>query len=324
MIDPVHEPQNSKPTQGVLVLVGPTASGKTSLSILLATLLDGEIISADSRQIYRYMDIGTAKSSVEQRTQVKHYFVDEFDPDQDFNAGEYGKRGRAIIDSMLKRGKRPIVVGGSGLYIQAVIDGLFEGPSAEIDIRRKLNQRLHDEGAGKLLEELRTFDPESASRMLPSHTRRIIRAIEVYYETGIPISQLQQHKISIEFMPCFVGLNCERVKLYQRIDVRVEKMLSDGFLDEVRRLQERGFDKSLNAFQTVCYKEAFDYLDGKITYDRMVELMKQNTRRYAKRQLTWFRRDERITWFESAEEHQLLTVVSSIAEYFSKFVSMYI
>jgi tRNA dimethylallyltransferase len=310
VVSMVSNPQSSisSHSRRVLVVVGPTASGKTLLSQLLAQELNAEIISADSRQIYKYMDIGTAKPSLEERKKVKHYFIDELTPDEEFNAGEFGKRGREILDDIFRRRKVPLVVGGSGLYIQSLIDGFFEGPSRDNRVRHELYERLHREGVEVLLEELRTVDPESASNMLPSNTRRIIRALEVYKLTGIPISQWKKQKIEINFVPLVVGLQWERAVLYERINRRVDWMIQQGLVDEVKNLRERGYDSNLNALQTVGYKEVFEYLDGKISFEQMIEHIKQNSRRYAKRQLTWFRADKRIHWFKLEKEEQVVAL----------------
>jgi len=305
----------------VLVLVGPTASGKTLVSLSLARRLNGEIISADSRQIYRRLDIGTAKVSPADRESVRHLFVDELEPDQDFNAGEFGKCGRTAIDDIIARRKVPIVVGGSGLYVQALIDGFFDGPAADPSVRSALYRRAREEGNEALLEELRRLDPEAARRMLPANIRRIVRALEVVHLTGVPISEYQRQRIEINFIPVFCGLKWERSLLYRRIDERVDRMLADGFIDEVRNLERSGFPSELNALQTVGYKEVFEFLKGNLSYDEMVQLIKRNSRRYAKRQLTWFRRDRRIRWFDVRDETDLPAVASSIQEYFESYVS---
>ncbi|MDI6765865.1 MAG: tRNA (adenosine(37)-N6)-dimethylallyltransferase MiaA [Bacteroidota bacterium] len=304
--------------QHLLVLVGPTASGKTPISLLIAERIGAEIISADSRQIYKLMDIGTAKPSMADRNKIKHHFVDELLPNQDFNAGDYGKKGRLIIDKIFRKGKVPLVVGGSGLYVQSLIDGFFEGPSADNEIRKELYHRLKVDGAEELLNELRKVDPASAAKMLPSNTRRIVRALEVFKVTGVPISSFHKTKIALNFSPVLVGLQWDRAKLYDRINQRVDKMLEQSLVDEVKRLQSNGYSSQLNALQTVGYKEVFDYLEERISLKRMSELIKQNSRRYAKRQLTWFRRDKRIKWFDVNSEIDFASVTSSICEYFYK------
>ena len=307
-------PESESPK--VLILVGPTASGKTPLSLLIAERLNAEIVSADSRQIYKLMDIGTAKPSIEDRQKIKHYFVDELLPDQEFNAAEFGKQGRLIIDDILLRKKVPMVVGGSGLYVRSLIDGFFEGSPPDSEIRKHLYDRLNREGAEKLLEELRVVDPEAASKMLPTNTRRIVRALEVYSLTGVPISQLQKSKIEISFMPVFAGISWKRNILYDRINRRVDMMIEYGLLEEVQRLKELGYPPALNALQTVGYKEVFEYFDGKIDYKKMIESIKQNSRRYAKRQLTWFRHDKRIRWFDAHSEEDFVNVASEVTKYY--------
>ena len=316
-MDTNSKTQVSDPSRRLLVLVGPTASGKTPISLLIASRLNVEIISADSRQVYKYLDIGTAKPSPDDRKRVPHHFIDVVLPDKDFNAGEFGKQGREVIEEIFRRKKTPLVVGGSGLYVQALIDGFFEGPSADQSVRKLLYERLKNEGAESLLSELNIVDPPAASKMLPSNVRRIIRALEVYQLTGTPISKLQQERISFHFTPCVVGLLWDRNILYERIDTRTEWMLQQGLIEEVKRLQESGYSPKLNALQTVGYKEVFDYLHGNINYERMVELIKQNSRRYAKRQLTWFRRDRRIRWFEVHSEHEFPSVAEHIVKHFS-------
>lgn len=300
----------------VLFIVGPTASGKSKVGFEIAKNMSGEIISADSRQNYKFMDIGTAKPSKQELSEVKHHFINELLPDQNYNAGEYGIRARERIDNLLHRGKNPIVVGGSGLYIQALVDGFFDGPSADNKIRENLEKRMEIEGAEALLEELSKIDPKAASKMLPTNTRRIIRALEVYQITGFPISDLQKENLEPKYKPIMVGISWERRLLYERINKRVDWMLQNGLLKEVKQLIEKGYTSNLNALQTVGYQEVFKYLDDKLTYDEMVRLIKQNSRRYAKRQLTWFRRDERIKWFEAHNEDDLLTLSRNILNYF--------
>lgn len=298
----------------VLCIVGPTASGKTELGFLVAKQLRGEIISADSRQLYRHLDIGTAKPTRQQLREVKHHFVDELEPDEHFSAGEFGRKGREIINDLLRLKKVPIVVGGSGLYIRSLIDGFFEGPSGDNDVRQRLNDRLHEEGAEVLLAELRRVDPVSASQMLASNARRIIRALEVFELTGVPISKLHEQKICVDFVPLMIGLQWDRKTLYERINRRVDAMLENGFLQEVRRLLDLGYSETTNSLQTVGYQEAIARLRGETDYETMVELIKRNTRRFAKRQLTWFRADKRIQWMPIPEEGNLPSMAQRVIE----------
>ncbi|CUU03615.1 tRNA dimethylallyltransferase [Candidatus Thermokryptus mobilis] len=303
----------------VLAIVGPTASGKTKLSIIVAEKIGGEIISADSRQVYRYMDIGTAKPSKEERERVKHYFIDELNPDEEFNAGVFGERGREIIEDIFSRGKVPIIVGGSGLYVKSLIDGFFEGPAGDWELRETLYRKAKQLGKEAVYEELKRVDPASAEKIHPNNLKRVIRALEVYYLTGKPISQLQvEMKPEINFETVQVGLNWDRKKLYRRIEKRVDEMIERGLIDEVRKLRELGYDKNLNSLQTVGYKEVFDYLDGLISYDEMVYLIKRNSRRYAKRQLTWFRQDRRIIWVDVDDGTDFNELADKVIEIYSR------
>jgi tRNA dimethylallyltransferase len=299
-----------------LVLVGPTGSGKTAISLLIASRLNAEIISADSRQIYRYLDIGTAKPTLSERASSPHHFVDVLEPDQPFNSGEFGKQGREVIAEIFSRGRIPMIVGGSGLYLRSLIDGFFNGPGADRTLRQELYNRLHAVGPERLLEELRTVDPHAASRMLPGNTRRIVRALEIIALTGKPISEMQKDKIVINFHPVFAGLEWNRKDLYHRIDERVDRMIENGLVDEVRMLKRKGYSTEMNALQTTGYVEIFSFLEGKITFEEMVQLIKRNSRRYAKRQITWFRPDRRIKWFSMEDGRDMNMVAESILSYF--------
>lgn len=303
----------------ILALVGPTASGKTPISIHLAQATNGEIISADSRQIYKHLDIGTAKPGSTELKAVPHHFVSVLEPDKDYSAGEYGKDARQRILEVLARKKSPIIVGGSGLYVKAVIDGLFEGPGKDPEVRAQLEDRLTKHGAENLLETLRKIDPLSAQNMDVTKHRRIIRALEVYYVTGKPISQLHADKrADLPFEAIQFAIRLDRQSLYQRINDRVDDMMKRGLVEEVRDLQRRGYDTRYNALNTVGYKEVFQHLDGKLSSTEMVDLIKQNTRRFAKRQLTWFRADKRIRWVQTEGETPLENIVERIRNEFVK------
>ena len=301
--------------QFLLAIVGPTASGKTALSILLAEKLGGEIISADSRQIYRYLDIGTAKPSPEELAHVAHQFINILNPDQYYNAGEYGTQARTKIEELLNQNKQPILVGGSGLYVRAVIDGFFEGPGKNTEIREQLEDEAHTLGSGVLYERLKKIDPSSAAKMDASKVRRVIRALEVYHATGKPISDLhliQETKNPFEAVQ--FGLEWERKVLYHRIERRVDEMIENGLMEEVRGLLAKGYSRDANALNTVGYKESVDFIEGKISREEMIRLIKQNTRHFAKRQWTWFRADKRIKWIQVNDE----TNWSAIAEQIQK------
>ena len=285
------------------------------MGVELAHLLGGEIISADSRQVYRHLDIGTAKPSSGERRGIPHHFLDLFPLDAEFCAGAFGVEGREVIRQILSRGRLPIVVGGSGLYVQSLIDGFFEGPGADREYRMFLEGRLARDGVQSLVEELRVHDPESASKIDPTKPRRILRALEIFHLTGKPISALHKEKPEISFRPVLFGLDVPRAVLYKSINERCESMLSRGLLREVEGLEKRGYTDALNALNTVGYKEAFAYRRGEISYEEMVRLFKQNSRHYAKRQVTWFRRDGRIRWVSMAGK-TTLQAAREIAEVF--------
>jgi len=301
----------------VLVIVGPTASGKTALSILLAEKLGGEIISADSRQIYRYLDIGTAKPTPEELKRAIHHFISILNPDQNYNAGEYGQQARAKIEELLKQNKQPILVGGSGLYVRAAIDGFFEGPGKNSEIREQLETEAQTLGSEILFERLKKIDPISAAKMDATKVRRVIRALEVYYATGKPISDLHSaQEIKIPFEAVQFGLEWDRKALYRRIEQRVDEMIENGLIEEVRGLLVKGYSRSANALNTVGYKETFDFIEGKITEEEMIRLIKQNTRHFAKRQLTWFRADKRVRWIPVNDETNWNVIVDRIQKEF--------
>jgi len=301
----------------VLAIVGPTASGKTPLAIELAGMLDGEIVSADSRQVYKYLDIGTAKPPPSELNKIPHHFINMLDPDQDYSAGKFGIDAAKTIDDIARRKKLPILVGGSGLYVKAAIDGLFEGPGKDPEIREHLEQQWKEHGAEELIRKLRAVDPESAEKSDIHKPRRIIRALEVYYITGKPISQLHSEQERVHsFSTHQFALNWDREVLYAMINKRVDRMLKDGLVDEVKSLSQRGYGVHLNALNTVGYKEVFEFLEGKIDSDTMGELIKRNTRRFAKRQLTWFRADKRIKWMKAGSEADLHLIAERICKQF--------
>jgi tRNA dimethylallyltransferase len=287
----------------ILVLVGPTASGKTELALLLASALGGEIVSADSRQVFRRLDIGTAKPTPAERARIPHHMIDIHSPGETFSAGTYGDEARGVVKDILERGHVPIVAGGSGLYVQALIDGFFDGPGADEEFRARMEERIAEGEFPAMLEELRSVDPEGAARIDPTKPRRIIRALEVFHSTGTPLSRLHDvPRPAPPFRFFQYGLLWEREELYRRINERCDAMLAGGFLDEVRGLAAEGWDASFNALNTVGYKEAFAFLRGEIDHGEMTRLFRQNSRRYAKRQMTWFRRDGRIRWIQMGGE----------------------
>lgn len=291
----------------ILIIVGPTASGKSSVALDIAQAVPAEIISADSRQVYRHLDIGTAKPTREELRSVPHHCIDIRDPDQSFNAGDFLSIARTAIQSIARRKKLPIVCGGTGLYVRAVVDGFFEQPEFSGDVRLMLEERMLHEGKESLYQELRRVDPLSAATMDASKFRRVIRALEVFHETGIPISQYHAaHTKDDLYDALWIGIEWDRRELYNRINHRVDGMMQSGFLDEVRHLQSLGYDDRLQALQTVGYKEAFRFLRNELTREQMVDLMKQNSRRYAKRQMTWFRKEKRIRWLGGKSNESII------------------
>jgi len=290
--------------QIAIAIVGPTCSGKTKIGIELAKLVGGEIVSVDARQIYKLIDIGTAKPTREEMSQVPHHLVDILSLDDGLSAGIFAKLARDAVKEIFARDHMPIMVGGSGLYLRAIIDGLFELPEVDKEIRSKLRYRLETEGAETLLKELREVDPRVAEGLVPRNYKRILRALEIFYSSGKKISDFQITNLSLaDFQTAQFGIRVERKTLYHRIERRVDEMISGGLVDEAKGILKRGFNSDLNSLQTTGYQEAIDFLQGKIKFDDMVSLIKRNTRRYAKRQMTWFRKDNRITWVEADEKN---------------------
>lgn len=297
----------------VIVIVGPTCSGKTYLSLLLAEYLDTEIISADSRQIFRLLNIGTAKPSVEQLRRVTHHFVDEINPDDEFNVSSFANKSEIIIRNLFERKKIPIVVGGSGLYIKSLIDGISESADTDKEIRTKLMELRLLYGNDFLYDELKKVDEISAKKMLPQNWKRVIRALEVFRLTGKPIWYHHVHQTKTNsFNYNQIGLLWDRNLLYQNIENRVDKMLEDGLVNEVKKILKMGYSKSINSLNTVGYKEIIQYLENEISFERSVELIKRNTRRYAKRQMTWFNADKRINWTQIDSEKDLDLLAQNI------------
>lgn len=297
----------------VICIVGPTCSGKTALSIMLAEKLNGEIISADSRQIFKHLDIGTAKPSAAELNKTRHYFIDELNPDEDFNISIFEQESLRIIEDIFKRRKQPIVAGGSGLYVKALVDGIFDSADADGEFRQDMMKKRESFGNEFLYDELKKIDPESADKMRPSNWKRIIRALEVYHLTGHKIGELQEnHERKTNFSFVQHGIRWKREVLYSNIEKRVDDMITEGLVDEVKNVLGRGFSKKLNSLNTVGYKEIISYLDGEITLDRAVELIKRNTRRFAKRQMTWFRKDDRINWHDVEKKDDLMKIINEV------------
>ena len=297
----------------VIVIVGPTCSGKTKVGISLAEKLHTEIISADSRQIFKYLNIGTAKPSEDELARNKHHFIDFLEPDEDYNVSKFETDALQILDGLLAKGKVPIVVGGSGLYIKALTDGIFNSVDVDEEYREELKQKREEFGIDFLYEGLKKVDPQSASKMLPQNWKRVMRALEVFHLTGEPILKFQnahERKVDLEFIQ--FGLNWDRTKLYANIENRVDEMIEKGLVDEVKNILASGFSKNINALNTVGYKEIISSLEKEITLEYAVELIKRNTRRYAKRQMTWFKKTKGINWLACNENTTPEELVSMI------------
>jgi len=283
----------------LVAILGPTATGKSSLALHLAGKYGGEIISADSVQVYRGLDIGSAKPSAEDRRRIPHHLIDILDPDQDYSASAFRDQADEII-RRLCRGISPIfVAGGTGLYLKVLSRGLFRGPGGDPRLRQALRRKAETEGSASLHKELGQWDPEAASRIHPHDTFRLIRALEVYSLSHRPISEFQKEHGFREnpYRILKIGLQCEREELYRNIEARVDEMIKKGWVEEVRSLLEEGYSPSLKSMQSLGYKRLISHLLGEMELDRAIELIKQDTRRFAKRQITWFRADPGILWF---------------------------
>lgn len=288
-------------TQKLIAVVGPTATGKTALAIALAQHLGGEIVGADSRQVYRRMDIGTAKPTAEERSLAPHHLIDVIDPDQEFSLAQYLEQAVATLEDVWSRGKQPLLVGGSGQYVWALLEG-WRVPRLppQRELRRELEERAAREGAEALHRELARVDPKAAARIDPHNVRRVIRALEVHRATGRPISYWQE-KGPPPWQTLIIGLTCPRQELYERIDARVDGMMEAGLVNETSGLLAMGYDPSLPAMSGIGYKQVCQYLAGELDLATAVARIKTATHRLARQQYTWFRLDDgRIRWLEGA------------------------
>lgn len=291
--------------QRVLVIVGPTAVGKTELTLRLAEELDGEIISADSMQVYRGMDIGTAKATLAERERIPHHLIDLVEPGETFSAADYQRLSRLAVEDIAARGKLPIFSGGTGLYVKAAIDDYnFIEVENNYTVRDSLKQQVREAGLEALYKRLQSVDPRVALRLHSNDERRIVRALEVYETTGQTLSFWEQQKDvnTSVFDAILIGLNRPREELYARVNLRIEQMIKEGLVEEVKSLVDRGL--SFVAKQALGYKELLPYLEGRLTLEEAKELIKLQTRRYAKRQLTWFRADTRVKWVDVTNMEQ--------------------
>lgn len=294
--------------RGVLICVfGPTAVGKTDLTIKLANYFKTEIVSADSRQFYKEMSIGTAKPSVDELSQASHHFIDSHSINEELSAGKYETECLDLLGDLFKKHLVILLTGGSGLYIKAVTDGLPDMPEIPSEIREELNSRLKEEGLESLLSELKTVDPDYYETVDRSNPQRVTRALEMYKATGKPFSSFRvQQSDPRPFDVIKIGLDRPREELYNRINLRVDIMIKEGLIEEVKELIDF---REKQALQTVGYKEVFEYFDGNYSEERMIEMIKQNSRRYAKRQLTWFRKETDVRWFHPAQFENIVQYI---------------
>ncbi len=300
----------------IIVICGPTAVGKTSVAIDFAGIFNGEIISADSRQIYRYMNIGTAKPTPEQLAEIPHYIIDFLDPDQHFDARQFAQMAQDIILKLTRKNQVPFVVGGTGLYIKALLNGLFEDNFSDISVRGRLKKEADEYGKNTLYERLLKIDPHTANRLHPNDIYRIIRALEVFEISGKSISSWhREHRFSeTRYCALKLGVYLDRETLYKRIDQRVDMMISEGLVEEVRAILKRGYSPDLKAMKAIGYSQIIDYLMGNCTLDKAISTLKRDTRRYSKRQMTWFRADSEINWIKPTEINTAIPLINKFLE----------
>ncbi|MEW6375938.1 MAG: tRNA (adenosine(37)-N6)-dimethylallyltransferase MiaA [Thermodesulfobacteriota bacterium] len=290
----------------VVILLGPTGVGKSKLAIELAEELGGEIVSADSMQVYRHMDIGTAKPTPDEQRRVRHHMIDLVNPDQPFHANLYRTLGRKTIDQLYQDGKPIWVVGGTGLYIKTLTQGLFASPKIDPAVREKLKQEVEEKGGEFLYQRLKNVDPQTASNLHPHDLFRTIRALEVFDSTGTPISfYREQHRFGEKpYLSLKIGLETNRATLYRRIEQRVDQMIERGFLPEVRGLMKMGYGPALKPMRSLGYKQMVQFLLKEIGWDEAVRQIKRDTRHYAKRQWTWFKTDPEVRWRDESTDRQ--------------------
>ncbi len=285
----------------VVAIVGPTASGKSDLALGIAEEFDGEIVNYDSIQVFRHLDIGTAKPAREDRDRIPHHLIDILEPTEIFSAGTYQRLARELLEQLRQRSKLPVLVGGTGFYLRALVEGLFEGPERSSHLRAKLEATADKRGREHLHRILRRLDPVSAERIAPRDKPKVIRAIEIRMATGRSMSkhlEAEPRRPLTGFDFCFLGLDPPRPLLYERIETRVREMFDRGLIEEVRHLIDIGVPRDAKAFEAIGYSQVLDYLAGNLSQEEAIILMQRETRRYAKRQITWFKRQHAVTWFD--------------------------
>ncbi|GAA0714083.1 tRNA (adenosine(37)-N6)-dimethylallyltransferase MiaA [Paraclostridium ghonii] len=307
----------------LVILTGPTAVGKTNLSIQLAKKMNMDIVSADSMQIYKYMDVGSAKVTEEEMDGVKHYLIDEVTPDYSFSVSEFQQRANDYINEIIKNNKLPLITGGTGLYLNSLIYNMdFAKSDADNKLRDSLRLELEENGIDYMHEKLRKLDEDAATRIHKNNTKRVIRAIEVCM-SGKKMSDFSNDlKLNEKYEPIIIVLNRDREHLYKRIDKRVDIMINQGLENEVKNLLELGYKKDLVSMQGIGYKEIIKYLDCEYTYDEAIEIIKRDSRRYAKRQLTWFRRYENVKWFDLDDYNDEKILLGHVISYIEKKVNV--
>jgi tRNA dimethylallyltransferase len=301
----------------LIVICGPTGIGKTATAIEIAEAYSAEIIGADSMQIYRHMDIGTAKPTAAEQARVRHHMIDIIDPNTPFDAVRFAELARDTAAQLHERGILPLVVGGTGLYIKSFLYGMFESDPVDSKIRERLKKEAHDQGIALLHDRLKRCDPASAARLHPNDTYRILRALETFEATGKPISAYQNtHAFSGQHYDALkIGLNMDRALLYERINQRVDAMIAAGFVDEVKKLLDAGYAADLKSMQSIGYRHIVDYLQGRLTREECSRTLKRDHRRYAKRQLTWFGADDEIIWKEPGQADEIKGIIAGFLKF---------
>lgn len=309
--------ENNNIKQQILVLIGPTAIGKTALSLQLAEKFDCEIISVDSMQVYRHMDIGTAKATQAERALVPHHLIDVVNPDENYDAARFVRDASRLIQEITSRGKLALLTGGTGLYLKSLLEGIFPEAPSDRNVRNQLKLRLENEGVDVLHKELSLCDSISATKLHKNDTQRVLRALEVYHTTGVPWSEhLENQKSSgdgggLDVDALQIGLTCDRDKLYQRINLRCELMLNAGLEEEVKWLLGEGYGAELKSMGSIGYRHMTGYLAKEYDEHEMIRLLSRDTRRYAKRQYTWFNKNENIRWVDVARQADVIEMVST-------------
>lgn len=305
----------------IIAVAGPTASGKTALSVKIAKELGGEVVSCDSMQIYKGMDVGTAKPSLEERCGVPHHMIDIISPDEKYNVVSYKRDAEAAIDNILKRGKVPVLAGGTGLYMDSVLSNTaFSENSSFSKARERLEKLLEEKGREYIFEMLEKIDPGAAEKIHPNNTRRVIRALEIYETTGKTLTQANiESKRPEKYESLVIGLMWDRETLYERINERVDLMMAEGLLKEVETLRKMGMKAEYTSMQAIGYKELFEYFEGNCTLEEAKEKIKQESRRYAKRQMTWLKRNKKINWLILQKDYNLNKICEQSFTLIKKF-----